>query len=159
MKETYMNYVDIIETFARKKGLEMKELVYIVRAVMEVFPMVVLANLSRNTYMMIKHDNFLAGDIPAYGCYDDLIDFGIDNMHPNYLKNFAECFSRENVIRNYQSGMTEIYAELYQKGRDGKYQWVSTHAIRVQDDEGDIMHICLNRVLDGKIERGGGTRR
>ncbi len=154
-----MNYSEVIEKFAKKNGIELRELIYIVKSVIEVFPMIVIANLTKNTYTMIKHDDFLPGNIAASGSYDDLIDEGVENVHPNYQQNFIECFARENLMRNYKSGMTEAYAELYQKGTHGKYQWVSTYAIRINDHEEDIMHICFNRVLDGVVEKRGGSRR
>lgn len=157
--KTGMNYGKLIEQFAKKNGMDMKELIYIVKAFIEVFPMITMANLTQNKYTMLKHDNFLGFNAPASGCYDELIDEGLENIHPNYQQNFTECFGRENIMRNYSKGMTEAYAELYQKGTDGKYQWVSTHAIRVKDDDGDMVHICFCRVLDGIVEKRGGKRR
>ncbi len=83
-----MNYSEVIERFAKKNGIELKELIYIVKSVIEVFPMIVIANLTKNTYTMIKHDDFLPGNIAASGSYDDLIDEGVDTVHPIYQQNF-----------------------------------------------------------------------
>ena len=125
----------------------------ITKAVSQVFPMIVLANLSKNTYTMIRDDGFLCNEITATGCYDDLIDDNMDNIHPNYQQLFFECFSREHLIRSFQQGKTEVYAEIYQKDKQGQYHWVSAHVIRIESESGDVMHICLNRVLDGINEK------
>jgi hypothetical protein len=114
--------------------------------------MVVLVNLTKNTYTMLQDRGFLCNEMTNTGCYDNLIDDNIENIHSNYQKTFLECFSREHLIKSFQEGKTEVYAELYQKNKQNQYQWVSTHVIRVDSDNGDICHICLNRVLDGIIQ-------
>lgn len=128
-------------------------------AVSEAFPMILTANLTKNKYSMIKHDNFLSFDLPQVGCYDDVIDHGVENIHPNYQETFIRCFSRENLLQSFSQGKTDVYAELYQKSHDNKFQWVSTHVIRTKNQDGDICHICINRVLDDIQEQHGGTRR
>ena len=57
-------------------------------------------------------------------------------------------------MRSFAEGKTEVYAELYQKNKRGQYHWVSTHVIKIESESGDVMHICLNRVLDGIDESG-----
>lgn len=147
------------EDFEKNNELTNEESFQVFNAISEVFPMIIYANLTQNTYAMLKHDNFLAGNIPFTGCYDDLIDWGVENIHENYQKNFIQCFDRENLIQAYSQGKTDVYAELYQKGHDDKYQWVSTHVIRTNNEEGEICQICINRILDGVEKKAGGSRR
>lgn len=141
-------YDEIIKSLTKNVDSSSKELLNIIQAVLQVYPMVVLANLTKNTYSMIRDEGFLCRDLVASGCYDDMIDDGVENIHPNYQKLFLEFFSRESLIKSYTNGSTEVYAELYQKDKQEKYHWVSTHAIRIEDESGDIIQICLNRVLD-----------
>lgn len=154
-----MKLTERIEELEKNIGLDLRESIQILEAVSEIFPMIVMANLTKNTYTMIRNDNFLAFDMPVSGCYDDLIDEGVENIHDNYQQVFLECFSRENLLHKFDNGSTEVYAELYQKGGNEKYQWVSTHVIRLQDEEGDVRQICLNRVLERIVEERGGCRR
>lgn len=136
----------------RNTGLSLKDLMSIIQAVSQVYPMIVLANLTKNTYTMIRNEGFLYNDVVNSGCYDDLIDNNIENIHKNYQSLFLECFSRERLIKSYKKGKTEVYVELYQKSKKGTYQWVSAHSIRIQNKSGDICHICLNRTIDGIVE-------
>lgn len=129
-----------------------KDLMNIVKAVSQVYPMIILANLTKNTYTMLRNEEFLYNEVGNSGCYDDLIDDNIENIHKNYQQFFWKCFSREHLIKSYNMGKTEVYAELYQKNKDGEYHWVSTHVIRIQNESGDICHICLCRILDGIVE-------
>ncbi len=154
-----MEMAEKIEELEKNIGLNLRETIQVMEAVSEIFPMIVMANLSKNTYTIIRNDNFVGFDVPRTGCYDDLIDGGVDNIHNNYQDVFLECFSRESLLRKFQNGSTDVYAELYQKGGNGKYQWISAHVIRLQDEQGDIRQICLNRVLEGIVEERGGCRR
>ncbi len=133
-------------------NVSLKDLMNIVQAVSQVYPMIVLANLTKNTFTMLRNEEFLYNEVVNLGCYDDLIDDNIENIHKNYQNLFLDCFSREHLIKSFRKGKTEVYAELYQKNRQGEYQWVSVHVIRVENKSGDICHVCLNRALDGIVE-------
>lgn len=114
--------------------------------------MIVLANLTKNTYLMLKNEEFLCNDVISSGCYEDLIDDNLENIHTNYQQLFQECFSREHLLESFKAGKNEVYAEVYQKNKKGQYQWVSTHVIKIKNGSEDVCHICLNRVLDGIVE-------
>lgn len=133
-------------------NISLKDLMNIVQAVSQVYPLIVLANLTKNTYTMLRNEGFLYNEVVNSGCYDDLIDDNIENIHKNYQHLFLECFSREHLTKSFREGKTEVYAELYQKNKEGQYQWVSTHVIKVENNSGDICHVCLNRVMDGIVE-------
>ena len=124
------------EEFEALNGISVEEILSVFEAVSQAYPMIVSANLTKNTYTMIKDDGFLAGNLPISGRFDDLIDFGVEFIHPNYQSVFLENFSRERLLRLFGQGKREVYAKLYQKGRGDRYQWVSCHVIRVQDRNG-----------------------
>jgi hypothetical protein len=136
------------EEFEELNGISVDDLMEVFESVSEVFPMIVLANLSKNSYTMIKDDGFLVGSLPISGKYDDMIDFGVEHIHPNYQHIFLDNFSREQLLQQFSHGRKEVFAKLYQKGRGNHYQWVSTHVIRLRDKEGDICEICINKVLN-----------
>lgn len=139
------------EEFEALNGISVQEILSVFEAVSQAFPMIVSANLTKNTYTMIKEDGFLADHIPMTGKYDDLIDYGVENIHPNYQGVFLENFSRERLLHLFGQGKREVSVKLYQKGRGNHYQWVSTHVIRVQDRDGDVCEVCINKILgDGR---------
>ena len=154
-----MTYDEILKEWDKNTEVSFSDFINIVKAVSQVYPLIILANLTKNTYIMIRDEGFLCNAMTDSGCYDDLIDDNVENIHANYQKLFYECFSRENLLRSFAEGKTEVYAELYQKSKEGKYHWVSTHVIKIESDSGDIMHICLNRVLDGIDEKRYSNRK
>jgi hypothetical protein len=140
-------------------GTSLNELVTMAKAVSQVYPMVILANLTRNTYTTLRNEDFLYNDVMVTGSYEDLIDDNTENIHPNYQHLFLKCFSREHLLKSFRQGKTDVYAELYQKDRLGQYHWVSTHVIKLENTSGDICHLCLNRVLDGVVEERHSERK
>jgi fibrillarin-like rRNA methylase len=128
-----------------------EDLLEILEAVMQVYPMIVFANLSKNTYSMLSNQEFLYNEVAESGCYDDLIEGNIGNVHSNYQGVFRECFARERLMNNFSMGRKEVYAEIYQKDRQGEYRWVSAHVIRLADKTGEIHHVCFNRPLYGAV--------
>lgn len=148
-----MTYGEMTKILSEKYHISYTDFISITTSVSQVFPMIVLANLTQNTYTMLRDEGFLFNEIPLTGCYDDLIDDNMDNIHPNYQQLFYECFSREHLLKAFERGEKEVYAELYQKNQQGNYHWASSLVIRTQSESGDVMHICLNRVLTGNRER------
>lgn len=142
-----MKNTEALSKLESVNGISTDEILSVFEAVSEAFPLIVSANLTKNTYTMIKDDGFLANAFPLTGKYDNLIDHGVENIHPNYQKAFLDNFSREQLLRQFAQGRKEVYVKLYQKGHGDHYQWVSTHVIRVKDRDGDICQICLNRIL------------
>ena len=134
-------------------GPSSKEMEQFFEAVFDVFPLILSANLTKNTYLLFKHDNFLVDDIPTSGEYDEIFQKDLIYVHPDYREDFTRLFSRENLLKAYAEGTTDIYAELYQKGRGSDYQWVSTHVIRTTNQNGDVCQICIKRVLNDVMRK------
>lgn len=151
-----MKYSSLFSNASSTHNIPSEDLAAMMNAIMSVYPMVVLSNLTKNQYCLIRNEGFLYNDILESGIYDDLIDNNVENIHENYQATFLKCFSRENLLREFASGKTDVYAELYQKDTSGAFRWVSTHVIRVHDDSGDIIQICFNRLLDKIVEKHHG---
>lgn len=143
-----MTYEEIKKIWKEKKGMAIMDFFSDVKIKMQNDPMIVLANLSKNTYVMMNNDGFCCNEINASGRYDDLIDEHMESVHPNYQRIFYECFSREQLIRRFQQGRTEVYAEIYQKNKQSEYQWVSEYVVRLESTSGDVTHICFASALD-----------
>lgn len=153
-----MNYEELMQKWDENSQVSLKDFFQITKAISNAYPMIVFANLSTNTYTMIRDEEFLYNDIATSGCYDDLIDDRMENVHPNYQRLFYESFSREHLIRSFQRGKSEVYAEVYQKDKMGQYHWVSVHVIQIESESGDVMHICMSRTMDEVHDKREGEK-
>lgn len=147
-----MTYGEMTKILSEKYNVSYTDFISITTAVSQVFPMIVLVNLTKNTYTMLCEDGFLYLESPVTGCYDDLIDDNLENIHPNYQQLFYECFSREHLIQTFIRGKRKVCAEIYQKDKKGQYHWVSVEVFRIENESGDMMHVCFNRGLEGRNE-------
>lgn len=154
----FMTYEEIMNIWNEKNEADLTKFFPSAKKKTPNYQMIVLANLSQNTYLIKQSGPFLYNEVCAHGCYDDLIDDNMENIHPNYQRLFYESFSREDLFRSFQRGKTEVYAKLYQKDTRGQYHWVSVHVIRVESKSGDVMLICFNRVLEDADERRYGHK-
>lgn len=144
-----MNYNDISNRIKAQTEMSTKELLDILAAITKVYPMIILANLSKNHYTMLKDEGFLYESAKEIGDYDEMISNGVKNIHPSYQDLFLAAFERENLLRTFSRGTKEQTVKLYQKDQEGNYHWVSTQVIRIPDDSGDVVQICFNKVLEG----------
>jgi hypothetical protein len=151
-----MRYDDVFNGFSKHQDLTANNLMDILDAITQVYPMIVLANLTRNSYFMLKDEGFLFDKAMASGNYDAMIEEGVKNIHPHYRSLFLECFSRELLMKHFLTGKKVIEAKIYQKNQQGEYHWVKIRVLRVADESGDIVEICLSQELShGEGDRYG----
>ncbi len=142
-----------IEEFKKLNGIGTEDIMALFEAVTQAFPIIALGNLTKDTYTLIRKAGFMGKEIVSRGSYDDLINYGIDNIHPSYQKLYLDSFSREKLLHQFEQGRYEVGAKLYQKNWDKQYQWGYTHAIRIHGQDGDICEISLGRILDDVYEK------
>jgi len=95
-------------------------------AVFMKYPLIILCNLSRNSYYMMTYDNFTTTKCSASGIYDELIEGGAETMHPEDRDIFRTTFSIDNQLRKYAAGEKCITLVTRQLGDDGVYRKVET---------------------------------
>lgn len=131
-------------------------------AMAEFFPMILSANLTRNTYYMMEYRNYSSQHSKDQGAFDDLIQEGCESFHPEDRESFLRCFARENLLRAYEAGRYNIQYVGRQMGDDGVYRLVQAVAVMSKDKAtGDICEITFTHVipaLDG-IEGGEWVKR
>ena len=151
--ETHPAYV---LTFSEHKRVDETNLMMgdrqLIDALKRVYPMVMLVNLTKDTYAVTEtasNESFTK----ATGKYSALHLQGLARTHPDYQEVFARKFSRENLLARYNAGEQEDYLEAKQLGPDKVYHWSSTHAIRVHNPyNDDVLQYILIRPIDDQRE-------
>ncbi len=64
------------------------------------YPLVIFANLTRNSFYMMAYENFTSTSCPSTGVFDELIVHGASTMHPDDKELFAKTFAREKLQIN-----------------------------------------------------------
>jgi len=95
-------------------------------AVFMKYPLVILSNLSRNSYYMMSYESFTTTKCSASGNFDELIASGAETMHPEDQDIFRNTFSIENQMQKYHAGEKCITLVTRQLGDDGVYRKVET---------------------------------
>lgn len=133
---------DILALQNRNSAMEL-----LMEAVFDKFPLVIFANLTRNSYYMMAYENFTTTKCTAAGKFDELISGGAMTMHPEDRERFATTFNRENQIRAYEAGEKRIRLVTRQLGDDKVYRHVETTNYFVKNPASEdllVITLCTN---------------
>ena len=118
----------------------------LLQALYKEYPLIILGNLSKNSYYMIAHEDFTSKQCKAAGTFDELIETGFSTMHPDSKEEFANRFSRKNLLEAHKRGEDGITMIAKQLGDDGIYRDVKITDYFVSNPtRKDIMIISFNQ--------------
>ncbi len=121
----------------------------LLNAVFKAFPLVIMSNLSRNSFYMMAYENFSTRSCPSTGVYTELIVHGASTMYPDDQKLFSDTFDINDQIAAYERGERTRRVVTRQLGDDGIYRPVETTNYYMKNpDSDDILAITLSRAVD-----------
>lgn len=121
----------------------------LMEAIFMEYPMVLLANLTRNSFYMMAYENFTSKKCPSTGVFEEVIRCGASTMHPEDQQLFYHTFCIKNQLEAYHRGEKTIRLVTRQKGDDGVYRRVETTNYFVKNPSSeDVLVISLNHNLD-----------
>lgn len=113
------------------------------------YPLVIMSNLSRNSFYMMAYENFSSRSCPSTGVYSELIVHGASTMHPDDKQLFTDTFDLKDQIDSYNKGQRIRSVITRQKGDDGVYRKVETTNYYVKNPSADdILAITLSRAIE-----------
>ena len=116
----------------------------LIEAVYQKFPLIVFANLTRNSYHVMRKENFIESTIPATGTYDDGLEVVKRMSDAEDYPELEKAFSRENLIKAYKRGEKSVVRIVRQHDDQGEY-----HRIAIEDyfmqhpDSNDILVVVF----------------
>lgn len=119
----------------------------LMEAVFMKYPLVIMSNLTRNSFYMMAYENFSARTCPSTGVFDELIVHGTSTMHPDDRELFSTTFSRTNLLAAYERGEKFVKVVTRQIGDDGVYRPVETTDFFVKNPSVDdvlVITLCQN---------------
>ena len=113
------------------------------------YSLVILANLTRNSYYMMAYENFTNRSCPSTGLFDELIQHGAATMHPEDQELFRSTLSIKNLMEAYERGEQYVRVVTRQMGDDGIFRKVETTDYFVKNPSvDDVLVIALCQNLD-----------
>jgi len=113
------------------------------------YPLIIYINLTRNSYYMMKYDDFTTKCCASAGVFDECIEFASSTMHPEDKELFKTTFCIENQMAAYERGEKSISVVVRQLGDDGVYRRVEVTNYFVKNPSAnDVLAISLNNPLD-----------
>lgn len=113
------------------------------------YPLIIYINLTRNSYYMMKYDNFTTKACVAAGAFDECIAHASGTMHPEDQEAFRQTFCIENQMAAYERGEKYISLLVRQLGDDNVYRRVEvTNYFVTNQSSDDVLVISLSHNLD-----------
>ncbi len=126
----------------------------LVTGILDSFDMVMAVNLSRNSFHMIDNNSFVNRAMGEEGVFDELIEFGVNNVPDAFKNEFYEHFSRKALLKAYEEGVKDVYLEHQHYDENKQPYWISTHVMFVDNPHnGDIMEITLCQNIEERVRR------
>ena len=115
------------------------------QALFKQYPLMILGNLTQNTYSFLTYKNFTSTKCEVAGTFDELIESGATTMHEMDRELFKNTFSRENLLQEYKKGTDKVEIRVIQEGDDGVLRRVEiTDYFVTDEDSDDIMVVSGN---------------
>lgn len=113
------------------------------------YPLIIMSNLSRNSFYMMAYENFSTRSCPSTGVYTELIGHGASTMHPDDRKLFSDTFDINDQIDSYNKGERTRAVITRQLGDDGVYRRVETTNYYIKNPSADdILAVTLSRTIE-----------
>ncbi len=137
----------------RRLATELDNLL-LLNGITDAYDMIFTVNLSRNTYHMIDNDRFVNHGMKSEAVFDELIEFGVNNVADEFKESFRNHFSRAALLKAHSEGKKDVFLEYQHFGDDGKPYWVSTHVVfTINPYTKDIMEITLSQNIDERVRK------
>ena len=113
------------------------------------YGLIIMANLTRNSYYMMEYENFTNKCCPSTGVFEELIHNGSSTMHPEDRELFRNTFSIPNLMAAHDRGEQCVSVITRQLGDDGVYRKVESTDYFVKNPSvDDVLVIVLCHNLD-----------
>lgn len=118
-------------------------------AVYTVYPLIIYINLTRNSYYMMKYDDFSTKSCSAAGNFDECIEYASGTMAPEDRDLFRNTFCIENQMAAHERGEKSISVVVRQLGDDNVYRRVEVTNYFVKNPASeDVLAISLTKTLE-----------
>jgi len=130
----------------QERNVEISQLATAAKAA---YQMLIAVNLTQNTYHMVEYQRFPVKAPDPEGRFDELIEFEMEAVHPDYREEFRSKFTRKALTEAFQRGECILSMDVPHIGEDGIYHWNSTQMVKVESPyTHDLIEITLSRNID-----------
>ena len=117
-------------------------------AIYQKYPLIIFANLTKNSYYMLSYDNFTTKECSGTGNFDELILHAASTVHPEDREDFVRTFDRKKLLEDYRMGTKEVGVRIRQMGDDGVYRKIESIDYFVKNPSSDdVLAINLSSII------------
>ncbi len=157
VSEFYTYVVEQAEAKDREKKLRLAtelDNMLLIRGIGDAYDMILSVNLTQNSYHMIENERFINHGMKSEGAFDELIEFGVNNVPKEFKESFKNHFSRKSLLKAYSEGKKDVYFEHQLFDDEGNPHWITTHVVfTVNPYTNDVMELTFSQNIDERIRK------
>ena len=121
----------------------------LIDSVYQKFPLIIIANISKNSYQVYRKESFIDAAIPATGTYDDGCKIVKRLSDPKNYEALGEAFSRENLLKAHARGEKRVIRILNQYDKNGKMHRMAIEDYFIENpSSNDVYIVSFIQTLD-----------
>ena len=120
-----------------------------IESVYKKFQLVKFANISKNSYTLMRRDNFLGTEIPETGTYDDCLEQIVDKTVPESREEVENAFNRKSLLDAYAAGKKKVLRIVKQFDENGEIHRVGIEDYFMENEgSNDVFVVSFLQILD-----------
>lgn len=132
-----------------KEKEQLQERITLVGALANAYPVIIQVNLTNEKLGFIYVQPGLMLDLGRQKSYSELYEDMAATIHPDHVSKFRLHFAPENLYGTLGHTKNEVFIEAKQMLADGRYHWIATQIIYVDNPySGDELAILISRRSD-----------
>ena len=100
----------------------------LVESIYKKFPLIIIANLSKNSYQVLREENFINATIPTTGSYDEGYEKVRSLSFDEDMEELDKAFARGSLLDAHARGEKKVLRILSQKDEEG-----NIHRVAIED--------------------------
>ena len=109
------------------------------------YPVVVMSNLSRDSYYTMSFESMENYSFASAGSLSELLDEIANTMKESVAEDFRKRFDIKRQIQNYENGTERFFYSADIRGKDGKYRRMETTNYFIKEEGSDdllVVTLC-----------------
>ena len=140
--------ISSIEPF-ESKAAAFEQVRVLIESIYKKFSIIKFANISKNSYTLMRRENFLNTAIPETGTYDDCLNRIVEMTVPESKEEIRNAFNRKSMLDAYESGQKRVLRIVKQHDENGELHKVAIEDYFMQNPRSqDIYVVSFIQMLD-----------
>ena len=124
-----------------EEGAVFEQVKILIDSVYKKFQIIKFANISKNSYTFMRHENFINTTLPETGSYDECLRQIVAVTVPESQKEVLNAFNRKSLLEAYKNGEKRVIRIVYQKDENDELHKVAIEDYFMENERNNDVYV------------------